>query len=244
MKIATYNIRRGGTPRVHWQKIIYDHGVELLLVQESYHPDEHLPPLHFPQARSQSVWEPVPAYGWGSAVFSNTGSLKPVPVPGFTGWVVGAKISGASWQAGSTDPLHVFSLHAPTTNNGDYPKQVNLILDEIKRIAGGREMIVGGDFNLTVSNCPDSDRPISKADLAIQTRLADEFDLINCWQEANPNQPLPQTLRWSGDRTIPYHCDGIFVPRSWKDRLQSCVVPAGEEWNVLSDHNPVIASFS
>ena len=71
-----------------------------------------------------------------------------------------------------------------------------------------------------------------------------EFGLLNCWQTANPDQPLCQTLRWTGDRAIPYHCDGIFVPRSWKDRLKSCEVIAGDEWNRLSDHNPVVACFS
>jgi hypothetical protein len=80
--------------------------------------------------------------------------------------------------------------------------------------------------------------------LAIQARLADEFGVVNCWQSANPDLPLPQTLRWTGDRTIPYHCDGIFVPKSWRDRLRSCVVLDGDEWNLLSDHNPVLATFS
>ena len=68
----------------------------------------------------------------------------------------------------------------------------------------------------------------SPADLKIQARLHNEFGLINCWQSANPNQPLPQTLRWSSKRNIPYHCDGIFVPKSWADRLQSCEVVSGE----------------
>ena len=30
-------------------------------------------------------------------------------------------------------------------------------------------------------------------------RLADEFDLASCWQAANPNRPLAQTLRWMGN---------------------------------------------
>ncbi len=43
--IATYNILKGGTQRVHWVKMIEDYGVDLLLLQESYTPDEHLRPL-------------------------------------------------------------------------------------------------------------------------------------------------------------------------------------------------------
>lgn len=119
-----------------------------------------------------------------------------------------------------------------------------MILDEIKKVAEGREIIIGGDFNLTVSNWAGSERPVSKQYLAIQARLADEFGLLNCWQSANLDQPLCKTLRWTGNRTIPYHCDGLFVLKAWKDRLQSCSVLAGEEWNRLSDHNPVLATFS
>ena len=95
----------------------------------------------------------------------------------------------------------------------------------------------------TVSHSDEPDRSVSKQDLAIQARLADKFGLVNCWQTANPNQPLPQTLRWTKDRTIPFHCDGLFVPKSWKDRLESCVVLSGDDWNRLSDHNPVIAQL-
>ena len=117
------------------------------------------------------------------------------------------------------------------------------MLDEIAKIAEGNEIIIGGDFNLAVSNWLGSERAASKQDLAIQSRLNDEFGLVNCWQEANPDQQPQQTLRWTKDRTTPYHCDGIFVPKRWKDRLQGCVVLSGEDWNQLSDHNPVVATF-
>jgi exonuclease III len=243
MRIATYNILKGGSLRVHWVRMVEDHSVDLLLVQESYSHHEHLPPLHYPDARSRLAWEMVEQNGWGSAVFSRSGSVKPIAVAGFSGWVVGAKIKGASWQAGLCDSILAFSIHAPVFK-GSYSKPVNEILDEISRITRRKEVIIGGDFNLTVSHWSGSERPTCKQDLAIQARLAEEFGLLNCWQTANPDQPLHQTLRWTGDRTIPYHCDGLFVPKSWKDRLQSCSVLAGEEWNRLSDHNPVVACFS
>jgi endonuclease/exonuclease/phosphatase family metal-dependent hydrolase len=120
---------------------------------------------------------------------------------------------------------------------------VNRLLDRIRKVAAGREVVIGGDFNVTVSHWPGPERPTGRQDLAIQARLADEFGLLNCWQATNPDQPLPQTLRWTGDRAIPYHCDGIFVPKAWQDRLQSCVVLAGGDWERLSDHNPVVAQF-
>jgi hypothetical protein len=60
----------------------------------------------------------------------------------------------------------------------------------------------------------------------------------------NPGIPLAQTLRWCGNRALPYHCDGIFVPASWRARLESAAVIEGPEWSPLSDHNPVIAVVS
>ena len=36
MKIAAYNILKGGSQRVHWVRMIQDYDVDLLLVQESY----------------------------------------------------------------------------------------------------------------------------------------------------------------------------------------------------------------
>lgn len=242
MKVVTYNILKGGSQRVHWVRMVEGFGVDLLLVQESYPPHEHLRPFSYPDAGNRCAWEMVEQNRWGSAVYSRTGSVKAVAVPGFTGWVVGSEITGASWQVGFIDPVLAFSVHAPS-GAGAYSKVVNKLLDGIKKVAAGREVVIGGDFNLTVSHWRGPERPTGKQDLAIQARLADEFGLVNCWQAANPDQPLCQTLRWTNDRSIPYHCDGIFVPKSWTDRLMSCVVLAGDEWDRLSDHNPVVACF-
>jgi exonuclease III len=161
MRIATYNILKGGSLRVHWAKMIEEHSVDLMLLQESYAPDEHLPPLQYPEARSRSVWEMVEKNGWSSAVFSRSGSVKAVSVAGFSGWVVGAEITGASWQSDYLDPLLAFSIHAPVFK-GSYSKPVNKILDKIKRIAHNREIIIGGDFNLTVSKDASNDSTIGK----------------------------------------------------------------------------------
>jgi endonuclease/exonuclease/phosphatase family metal-dependent hydrolase len=76
-------------------------------------------------------------------------------------------------------------------------------------------------------------------------RLRDEFDLIPCWQTAHPGERLARTLRWMRRLdSLPYHCDGIFVPSSWAPALQSCTVLENEEWSVISDHNPVVATFA
>ncbi|MCY2974662.1 MAG: hypothetical protein NTW52_08355 [Planctomycetota bacterium] len=241
MKLATYNILKGGSKLVHWSKMIDEIEVDLLLVQESYPHDSHLPALLYPNIQRQSIWDKAQPNSWGSGIFSKSGLLSRISIPSFDGWVVGSELTLASWQV-PDERLMVFCIHAPD-GPGSYAGQVNRILDAIASIACERDIIIGGDFNLTVSHWSGSDRKTKERDLAIQERLTSEFGLFNCWQEANPDKQPAQTLRWSGDRTIPYHCDGLFVPKAWKERLESCVVLSGDDWNQLSDHNPVVAEF-
>src|SRR5262249_13214575 len=151
--------------------------------------------------------------------------------------------TGRTWPDGRRGPLRIFSVHAPSRRHS-YARAVHEILDLIADSAGEGDVAIGGDFNLTVSPRQPSEGPIaSAADLAIQRRLREEFGLVNCWEAANPGRPLAQTLRWSNDRAVPYHCDGLFVPQSWSASLRSCEVVSSPEWEALSDHNPVVARF-
>ena len=85
---------------------------------------------------------------------------------------------------------------------------------------------------------------VTRGEREILDRLSAEFNLISCWQAANPERPLTQTLRWSANWSAPYHCDGIFVPSARGARLASCRVVTGSRWTGLSDHNPVVAEFT
>jgi endonuclease/exonuclease/phosphatase family metal-dependent hydrolase len=119
------------------------------------------------------------------------------------------------------------------------------MLDLIGAHRGDADLVIGGDFNLTVGERhPSEARRTDPLDPAVQARLRDEFGLINCWQAANPGVRLAQTLRWSNDPPVPYHCDGLFVPASWRPALRSCAAAAGPEWEALSDHNPVVVTFA
>ncbi len=243
MKIATYNLRFGGKKRVHWQKMLDEHQVDVLLLQETFAHDQHLPPASNPIQADRCVFQCVPGQDWGSAVALTKGSLTPIVVNGFEGWVQGGEATGLTWPDGTSDKLLTFSLHAPSVKDS-YANQINKILDELKRIAAGRPMILGGDFNLTVSEGEGTKRPVTARESEIHKRISEEFGLINCWKEIHSEEPLHQTLRWSRDKTAVYHCDGLFVPATWKTLLTSCEVLSGEEWNSLSDHNPVLASFN
>ena len=54
------------------------------------------------------------------------------------------------------------------------------MIDMIADHAGGSDLVIGGDFNLSISaRQADEGRRTPSADLAIQRRLRDEFGLVN-----------------------------------------------------------------
>lgn len=242
MNLVTYNLRSGGTGRLHWSRIIGEFRPGLFLVQETVAPEEHLPPHLLAEAAGRSAWARVEGRRWGSAVYAGLGEVRPVEWPDFRGHVVGLKVAGAEWPDGDRSPIRAFSVHAPA--RGGYQRAVNKILDMIAGHSGDGGLVIGGDFNLSITpRQPGEGRRTRTADLAIQRRLRDDFGLVNCWEASNPGLPPAQTLRWSNAPEVPYHCDGLFVPRSWTCRLRACEVVTSPEWDRLSDHNPAVARF-
>lgn len=189
---------------------------------------------------------------WGSAVYVRQGTVTALALGAFGGWLVGAEADEFPHPVSKGRRLRVFSLHAPkppVVGMGSYPQVVNEMLDLIARHRGDADLIIGGDFNVTVSERHHSERQngapwtTTSQERAIQTRLRQDFGLINCWQTANPDVPLAQTLRWDKNPVPSFHIDGIFVPASWGIR-PCCTVVDREEWAELSDHNPVVATVT
>ena len=137
----------------------------------------------------------------------------------------------------------MFSVHGPAGEHG-YIRTMQVILDRLARLRGNADLVLGGDFNVAVGyRRPEDKIKFLRGERELLDRLAGEFDLVSCWQAANPGRRLAQTLRWMGNPRAPYHCDGIFVPRSWLPRLTAARVVQGSRWRQLSDHNPVLAEF-
>jgi len=243
MKIATYNMLHDKLSKQNWSSILDKFDPDVVLAQESLAPDAYRQPLLESDGWCNRVaWSPVNDL-WGSAVYFKSEVPTKLNLPGFGGWVVGVQVSDVGWMPQPSRPLQVYSIHAPT-GQGEYAAVVNSILEMIAKQRDGCDVVIGGDFNLTVSKRHESESRKNKpANLEIQARLRDEFGLINCWQSANPDTPLAQTLRHNSDLEAPFHCDGIFVPASWAGRLKSCEVLSGAEWKGMSDHNPVVAEF-
>lgn len=137
------------------------------------------------------------------------------------------------------------SIHAPTRKGSSYIKEVGLILDYAGAVAEGRPLILAGDFNVAVG-LREPGQPLynTRGERLLIGRLRHEFDLVPCWQTAHPGEPLARTLRWlRRSDSLPYHCDGVFVPSAWASALTSCTVLEDDAWCALSDHNPVVATF-
>jgi endonuclease/exonuclease/phosphatase family metal-dependent hydrolase len=224
---------KGGGRRVAPDQVLRDTRADLLLLQEA---------AGFAGVEAHRVWQPVQARAWGSAIQVAHGRLVPIPVHGFAGWVAGARWHGPLEEPG----VAVFSVHAPH-GDGGYAGRMHHILDAIAdagRSAGTTDIIVGGDFNIGVSARSHSGSPARTRDRAVQLRLHDEFGLINVRDALHPKALPVQTLRWTGNPTVPYHCDGLFVPQRWLATLRSCVVLSSRRWCERSDHNPVLATFT
>jgi hypothetical protein len=242
VRIITYNLRFGGSGNSHWSKIFDDFDPDVFLVQESFEPIQHLPPLLHGNRHSNACWKSVAGLKWGSAVYVKCKLDRPLELPDFHGHAVGVEVDESAFSVSDGRPLRIFSIHAP--DRGGYQRAVNSMLDMIGENRGDGDLVIGGDFNLTVGERLESETlKTSKADLTILTRLRDEFGLVSAWQAANPSSRLPQTLRWAKDPLTPYHCDGIFIPQKWTNRLRACTVVSGLEWNDLSDHNPVMVEI-
>jgi endonuclease/exonuclease/phosphatase family metal-dependent hydrolase len=243
LRLVAYNFLSGGSEKRagQWSRVLRTLEPDVVFGQECRPPGECPGERFRPAAGDSFVWRAAGATRrWGTGVLVRAGQLAPIAVPGFDGWVVGGEIRSRRWSA---RPVRIFSIHGPAGERG-YIRTMHAILDRILEIKGQADLILGGDFNVVVGRRPaDDPRPSSRGERDLLDRIDEELDLISCWQTANPGRRLAQTLRWMRNPKIPYHCDGIFVPRAWGPRLASCRVVRGPRWTSLSDHNPVFAEL-
>ena len=241
LRLATYNLHQGAA-RAATAQLLTDWQPDLLCLQETRDPARL--PLPADSAAPGVVWQPGPGGVWGSAVLVRGGVIRPLPLPpDLTGWVGGAEIQG--WGGPGARPVHAYSIHAPPGQVRSYTRMVERILDVVAAQAAGADLVLGGDFNVVVGwRQPDEPIRMSRAEVQILERLDRDLGLVACWQAAHPGQPLGRTLRWRHRAdSLPYHCDGLFVPRAWLPALRECRILDGAPWDVASDHHPVVATF-
>ena len=223
MRLVTWNVLKGKGREV-WPQLAAD----LVFLQEAD---------AAPQGDSV-VWQRVPGERWGSAVISTVGSIRPIVLSGYEGWVVGGELG----------TLAVFSLHAPsptkTVPRRTYAEEVVAILSLIREtVRPDISLVIAGDFNIALGERHASEAlRTTSGDRQALNAIA-SMGLASCWTSSHPGEPLAQTLRWAGDKapgkTTPYHCDGILVPQSWAPGCR-CDILTDERFRI-SDHCPVTA---
>jgi endonuclease/exonuclease/phosphatase family metal-dependent hydrolase len=239
-RFATYNLHLGAA-RAATAQLLADWQPDVLCLQEARDPARL--PLPDTAPRPVAVWQPVPGGRWGSGLLLRAAAV-PLPLPAdLLGWVAGAAIS--PWGGPGTPPLCAFSIHAPPGQERSYTRMVGRILDVVAEYAGGAEVVLGGDFNVVVGwRQPGEPVRMTRAEQALLERIERDLGLVACWQAAHPGQPLARTLRWRHRAdSLPYHCDGLFVPVGWLPALRDCSILTGDPWDGASDHHPVVATF-
>jgi exonuclease III len=141
MRLVSYNMRQGGLrrPENPWLRVINTVGADIVCAQETVHPEQFSSETltacggHF----HKSV-----AHGkWGSAIAYRERPAQVIEVPGFEGWVVGAKIAPAG-LLGEWSGVNVFSVHIPSP--GPYEPRVDQLIDALAAIKDDDPMIVAG----------------------------------------------------------------------------------------------------
>ncbi len=240
MKLLTFNLLYGGQKKDinYWAEMIKSFQPDIIFAQETNPPHSYFNENSEILMNNSTIWG-VTQSGWGSAIYVKDNVMEPITVPGFEGWVVGGKLKKPFMGQKS---LYIFSVHTPSP--GPYDKNTFAILDAIKEIVGGHELVIAGDFNMTTAYRHESEElKLKKSDYKLLIRMRKDFGLVNSWQMVHPNKNLPQTLRWVTNPVPPYHIDGIFIPGSWIKYIEKCEIIDKEPWNTMSDHNPILLSL-
>jgi endonuclease/exonuclease/phosphatase family metal-dependent hydrolase len=185
----------------------------------------------------------VPEQNWGSSVLVHGGTLEPIAVVGYTGWVVGAR-----WLPERPDApraIYLFSVHSPTSPKGEPHKSyigesLQIVRSICAEVPASAPLVIGGDFNFTsFGERLPIERPLNTRREREALTEFRSLGLSIAWRDAHPMLPLPQTLRWNNDPTVPFHCDG-FLLRGRDGTADECDVLSSEAITNRSDHNPLV----
>ncbi len=193
--------------------------------------------------RGKAVGARVVDHAWGSWVLTRSGSLEPIAITGYSGWVSGARW----WRYGADvdEPLYLFSVHSPTPSRNEpratYVAESRSIVATICAcVPTTAPLLIGGDFNFRSlgQRLPSETIQTEHAELEALQEFRGH-GLSVAWQDCHRGEPLCQTLRWVKDPAVPYHCDG-FLTRNLELAHVRCDVLLPESDVPHSDHNAIL----
>lgn len=123
--------------------------------------------------------------------------------------------------------LMVVNTHLDHILNSTRVQQINVLIDEIKKI-NNRELIIVGDFN---------ESPLT----SIKSHLMDSFGLKDPWEEKNYPEETSHHSFSGVDTVMGDRIDWILIPKSFE--CESLVMDKRSVKNVYpSDHYPILAT--
>ncbi|CAN5490986.1 endonuclease/exonuclease/phosphatase family protein [soil metagenome] len=134
-----------------------------------------------------------------------------------------------------------FSLMAVwTVIEGGTQGYVKLLRDSLKlhpEWYSGGNVVMAGDFN---SSCQWDKSPHYNHRSLVES--LEEHGLASAYHlhYAAEHQGAELSKTFRSTRKLEYHIDYIFVPVTWKDRLQGCEAGTFDQWSKHSDHCPLI----
>lgn len=228
IRLLSWNARRANSAAID---LADRFGAEVLLLKEG-------------QAASswsgEAVGVPVAGRTWGSWVLVRSGALEPIAIAEYPGWVIGAR-----WQRRDAEDVYLFSVHSPTPPRVSYVAESQAIVTAIcASVPSAAPLVIGGDFNFKSlgQRLPSETIQTTMAELQAIQEFRDR-GLSVAWHDCHPGKPLQQTLRWTNDQSVPFHCDG-FLTRNLGHGTVNCEVILPESEPPTSDHNAVLLTVS
>ena len=220
---------------VCWQELKNVYDPDIVLAQEACDP----------QDTDHVIWHKLTDY-CGTAIYSKSGIHKELIVKDCEGWLVGAEVTWQSLPSGNGESLTIFNFHAQAKSkmgNG-YANGIIGALERIKSTFTPKNLVIGGDFNLLPVDNESTIPGRIKREQKVFDLLRNDFHLESAWTLAHQDEKPPQTLRWRSKPEPLFHCDFLFVPQAWRTHIAACDVLSSAQWDKLSDHNPVVATFN
>jgi endonuclease/exonuclease/phosphatase family metal-dependent hydrolase len=138
-------------------------------------------------------------------------------------------------------PFNVLAVWAKPLA-GSYLADLLRTLDLYAAFLSERPTVVVGDFNLDVRIRGNGRREFD----AMNRRLVDDVGCVSAYH-AHTGEPFGDetaaTHHHQHDPARPFHCDYIYVPAAWANRVRSVVVPEFGR-DLGSDHRPVVCQIA
>lgn len=140
-----------------------------------------------------------------------------------------------------------FTLFAIWANNPadkgfQYVGQVWKALGHYKSLLKKRNVILIGDFNSNTI----WDKPKREGNHSTVVKHLKELNIHSCYHQhfkSEQGKEKHHTLYMYRNKTKGYHIDYCFASKFFSDRLKSVIIGKHKDWNIYSDHTPLIVDF-